>query len=78
MASSKAVCRYIVTARAPGIYDLRMTVRDGEAIHPLDTGVTELLAISRETAESELNAMRELGYELRSELRTNLATTGII
>ncbi len=68
------ICRYIAS-RSNGGYNLKITIRPGEALHKFDIGITEMIDIDRATVEAELNEYERLGYELRSELREHFAWT---
>jgi hypothetical protein len=76
VSARKGLCRYAATRSKGGGYDLTLTVKPGDEVHPLDIGELTLINVSRETAVAEVQAMEALGYEVRSVLRENFFAIG--
>ena len=68
-------CYYMATRNqsVSDHYDLRLTIPNEDAIHPFDAGIVEMQCLSKERCEQEISMMKDMGYDMTSELRSALA-----
>ena len=68
----------VVKSGVPGYVNITFRVRPQDALDPMDAGTTELIAVTVERAEFEMQGYRDMGYEVVPEARAMLESVGLL
>ncbi len=68
----------ITKADPPNHFNVAVDIGHGDAINPEDAGRTEIVALRKDKAVSELKMYEYLGYTLKSQISGMLESIGLM
>jgi hypothetical protein len=68
----------ITKADPPNHFNVAVDIGHEDAIDPMDAGRTEMIALRKDKAVSELKVYEDLGYTLKSQISGMLESIGLI